>query len=122
MNKSILLVDDDMQVLISTSLLLESMGFKVKTVEDATEALNILKKEGDKFDIVLLDIMMPAITGDMIMEEVQEDIKKDKYRVIIQSGQMDDDMMEKIFRLGAKDYISKPYNYSHLKNTLHKYL
>ncbi len=122
MKKNILLVDDDINVLISTKLLLEAMGHEVKSSEGGYEALELLTNESENIDVVLLDIMMPDLTGDLVMEELQEQIKQQKFQIIIQSGQMDENMKEKIFRLGAKDYIAKPYNYTSLKNTLEKYI
>ncbi len=104
----ILFVDDEKFCLVSGKVILESAGFEVVTASCGTEALEVLRKE--KFDLVLLDLMMPDIYGGEILLEIKSDKKIADVPIILQSGASDQSEIHKIISLGAAGYIIKPYN------------
>jgi CheY-like chemotaxis protein len=77
--KKILVVDDEQDTLISMKMLLENSGYVVNTVVSGKDALNLLKKE--KFDLVLLDVMMPEMSGREVLEKIRADSKLKKQNV-----------------------------------------
>lgn len=107
---NILLVDDDLQVLSTTTMLLESQKFNVIKAEGGVEAIEKINNEASKLDLILLDIMMPDLNGIEVLNEVKEIIKKYDIKVIIQSGIDDKDRLQEALKLGATDHISKPYS------------
>jgi len=79
MVKKILIVDDEEDILTSVKMLLESAGYKIKTAMSGKEALRILHKES--FDLVLLDILMPKLSGRELLEMIRADPKLKKQKV-----------------------------------------
>jgi CheY-like chemotaxis protein len=73
MVKKILVVDDEMDILESVDMLLSKSGYDVKTVESGKKAIEFLKK--DNFDLVLLDILMPKMSGIQTLEQIRADPK-----------------------------------------------
>ncbi len=105
MNKTIALVDDDRNILTSVSILLESEGFTVTTYTDGAEALEGLSAK--PADLAVLDIKMPRMDG---MELLQR-LRKQSDMPIIFLTSKDDEVDELLgLRMGADDYIKKPFS------------
>lgn len=105
MEYTILVVDDEKEIRELLRLYLENAGYKVIEAEDGQQALNVLKEE--KFDLCLLDIMMPKVDGYHVLQELR---KENNLPVVILSAKGADN--EKILglNLGADDYMAKPFN------------
>jgi two-component system response regulator ChvI len=102
---TIALVDDDRNILTSVSIALESEGFKVKTYNDGAEALRGLSAQ--PVDLAVLDIKMPRMDG---MELLQRLRKSSAIPVIFLTSK-DDEVDELLgLRMGADDYIKKPFS------------
>ncbi|GAC1413069.1 MAG: hypothetical protein NVSMB66_4000 [Candidatus Doudnabacteria bacterium] len=105
--KKILLVEDEpfLSGMYKTKLGLE--GFEVSTAKDGEEALDKIKEE--KFDLILLDIMMPKINGFEVLKSIRKDPEKQTANVpvlmLTNLGQKSD--IEQGLLLGANDYIVK---------------
>lgn len=102
---SILVAEDDPNILTGLVDTIESEGYKVATATDGEEALRLYKKE--KFDLLLLDIMMPEISGYDVCKQIRsndEDIP-----IIMLTAKSEE--IDKVvgLQLGADDYISKPF-------------
>ncbi|GAB5388116.1 MAG: response regulator transcription factor [Alphaproteobacteria bacterium] len=105
MHANIALVDDDQNILTSVSMALESEGFTVKTFNDGEEALEGLVEF--PADMVVLDIKMPRLDG---METLQR-LREDSQVPVIFLTSKDDEVDEVIgLRMGADDYIKKPFS------------
>ncbi len=105
MNKTIALVDDDRNILTSVSIALEAEGFVVHTFADGLEALDGIKK--NPVDLIILDLKMPVMDG---MEMLSEIRKVSKIPVIILTSK-DDEIDEVLgLKMGADDYIKKPFS------------
>jgi two-component system, OmpR family, response regulator ChvI len=102
---TIALVDDDRNILASVSIALEAEGFRVKTFTDGTEALRALQSQ--PVDLAVLDIKMPRMDG---MELLQRLRKSSAIPVIFLTSK-DDEVDEVLgLRMGADDYIKKPFS------------
>ncbi len=105
MPSTIALVDDDRNILTSVSLALESEGFKVRSYNDSTKALDELLRQ--PADLAVLDIKMPRLDG---MEFLAKLRRKTTLPVIFLTSK-DDELDEVLgLRMGADDYITKPFS------------
>lgn len=105
MTYTIALVDDDRNILTSVSMALEAEGFKVRTYTDGAEALRGLTAQAA--DLAVLDIKMPRMDG---MELLQRLRKQSAIPVIFLTSK-DDEVDELMgLRMGADDYIKKPFS------------
>lgn len=100
--------------------LLSKMGFKVNSVINGKEAVEMVKKM--EFDIVLMDIQMPEMTGIEATIKIKEEIPVEHQPLIIAltANAMTEDR-ESCFRSGMVDYMSKPINLTILQNMLIKW-
>ncbi|MBT3358244.1 MAG: response regulator transcription factor [Rhodospirillales bacterium] len=105
MPHTIALVDDDKNILTSVSMALESEGFEVHTYRDGYEALDGLERH--PVDMAVLDIKMPRMNGMELLERIRQ---KGSLPVIFLTSKDDeiDEMMG--LRMGADDYIKKPFS------------
>lgn len=103
--KSILLVDDDKQIASVFQIALTSAGYKVTTANDGTSALNVAR--GQTFDLILLDEMMPDMSGNDVLRTLKEDEATKAMPAVILSNFGNNDMVKEALNLGAADYILK---------------
>lgn len=110
MAKKVLVVDDEKLIVKGIRFSLEQDGMEVDCAYDGEEAIEAAKKK--EYDVVLLDIMLPKLTG----FEVCQQIREFSSMPIIMLTAKDDDM-DKILGLeyGADDYITKPFNILEVK-------
>lgn len=101
--KKILIVEDEKSLSMALELKLSNSGFETKTASNGEQALELLKE--NKFNLVLLDLIMPNISGFDVLEEMFS--RKDKTPVIVLSnlGQKED--LERVKKLGVKKYFIK---------------
>lgn len=105
MNQTIALVDDDQNILTSVSMALEAEGFQVRTYKDGEDALRGLSRQ--PVDLAVLDIKMPRMDG---MELLQK-LRKSSHMPVIFLTSKDDEVDEVLgLRMGADDYIKKPFS------------
>ncbi len=105
MQQKIALVDDDQNILTSVSMALEAEGYDVDTYADGVAALSGIGRH--PVDLAVLDIKMPKMDGMELLSEIR---KKDRLPVIFLTSK--DDEVDEIlgFRMGADDYITKPFS------------
>ena len=105
MVQTIALVDDDRNILTSVSMTLEAEGFKVVTYKDGAEALREINRTPP--DLAVLDIKMPRMDGMELLDELR---KRSDLPVIFLTSK-DDEIDEAMgLRMGADDYIKKPFS------------
>jgi two-component system response regulator ChvI len=101
----IALVDDDRNILTSVSILLEAEGYEVKTFTDGASALVALSQQAP--DMAVLDIKMPRMDGMELLRRLRQ--KTDMPVIFLTSK--DDEVDEVLgLRMGADDYIRKPFS------------
>jgi len=109
----ILAVDDEKIFREVLSRLLSQQGHEVTTAEDGFKALNIVAEHA--FDIILLDMQMPGLNGDEILQQLKNDPKSSHIPVIMISAVDEIHTIVKCIEIGAEDYIIKPFNAQILK-------
>ncbi len=118
--KKILIVDDEEDLRVVLTFRLESAGFEVITAHNGMEALKVAKKESP--DLVLLDVMMPFIDGYEVCEILKSGQDTEKIPIIILTAKKTVGDMDHAFRVGADDFMSKPYDSGELINKIKKFL
>jgi DNA-binding NtrC family response regulator len=118
MSARILIVDDEEIVIRSCLRILAGDEFQVESVQDGREALK--KIEENPYDVVILDIMMPNIDGLEVLRRVKE--THPNVDVIMITGLSQVDTAVQAMKLGAFDYISKPFEPDELKLVVYRAL
>ena len=119
-NKKILIVDDNKLNLKVTSKLLEPYHIETTLLESGEECIDIIK-EGVKFDLILLDQMMPGLDGTETLKKLKE-IDGFSIPVVVLTADAIQGQKEKYLSDGFNDYISKPIDKNELNRVLKKYL
>lgn len=106
-NQTILIIDDDPFILEMYVLKFKECGFHIETAKDGKDGLQKIRDL--KPDIVLLDVVMPALDGFEVLRTLNKEKMLEQTRVILLTnlGQKDD--VERGLKLGAKDYIIKAH-------------
>ena len=104
----ILVVDDDPANLELLARRLARTGYKSECVNNGQAALDLLEER--RFDLILLDHMMPGMTGLEVLENLKHNPRLRTIPVIMLSAADDVDLMVQCVLHGAEDYISKPFN------------
>ena len=110
MARKVLVVDDEKNIVKGIRFSLEQEGFEVTSAYDGEEALNEARK--NEFDIILLDLMLPKLTGLEVCQQIRE---FSNVPIIMLTAKGED--MDKIMGLeyGADDYVTKPFNILEVK-------
>ena len=113
MGKKVLVVDDEKLIVKGIRFSLEQDGMEVDCAYDGEEALQMAREHA--YDIILLDIMLPKLTGFEVCQQIRE---FSNVPIIMLTAKGDD--MDKILGLeyGADDYITKPFNILEVKARL----
>jgi len=101
----LLLAEDDIQLVDMYKRKFELEGFDVHIAENGEEAINQL--ETFTPDLVLLDIMMPKVSGLEVLRSIRENPKQKDILVVILTNLGNESTSEEIYKLGATDYIVK---------------
>ena len=112
MNKKIILAVDDNQQNLSVLAGMLMSKYKVSFAHNGETALKALSKMTP--DLILLDIMMPEMTGYEVCEKIKSDNKLKDIPIIFLTARTETDDMVKGFDLGAVDYITKPFSHREL--------
>lgn len=109
---TILIVDDEpINLELVTAVFADSSNIIVFTAQDGLEALEIIKKKVP--DLIILDLRMPRMTGLEVLEYLKSDPSTLTVPVIVLSG--DEEERKKALKMGASDFISKPFDTEELK-------
>jgi CheY-like chemotaxis protein len=109
----LLVADDSETVLLMLQRRLEMEGYEVITATDGFQALERLKEAGKKQpDVILLDAMMPNMSGTEVLEELKS--QGSKIPVLMISAHLDANEPDRMRSLGATDCIPKPFEWEDL--------
>jgi len=114
----IIIVDDDVRLRGLLQRFLEEQGFQVKTVEDARQMNKAFDRE--LYSLMVLDLMLPGGDGLQVLEELKRMNKQDGVIIISAKDALDDKI--KGLKLGADDYLAKPFHLSELGARLYSIL
>lgn len=116
MSKKILAVDDENDVLLVVKTALQAEGFDVVTASNGSEALEKVISESP--DAVILDVMMPGITGFQVLEKIRADERTARLPVIMLTGVSDKSKIRDALAAGTDYYIVKPFTFQDLLTKL----
>ncbi len=116
--ESILIVDDDLNLCLALKDELIEVGYDVNFVNDGDQALNYL--ESSTPDLILLDLKMPNKDGFEVLKELNQ--KNIKIKVIVLTAYADVKSAIDSAKMGANDFIAKPYDFDELLITIRKVL
>ena len=119
-NKKVLLVDDNKINLKVAERLLESYGIKTESVDSGFACLDKIKA-GEKYDLIMLDDMMPRMSGVETLKKLKE-IPGFNMKVIALTANALTGMKEKYLADGFDNYLAKPINKDELNKIINKYL
>ena len=108
MSASILVADDEPNIVLSLEFLLKQAGFRVRTVSDGEAALAAIAQEPP--DLVLLDVMIPGRDGYAVCQEIRSNPAWRGMRIIMLTAKGGDIQREKGLSLGADEYVTKPFS------------
>ena len=117
----VLIVDDELDILESVEMLVQTLGHETETTTDGNKAVSLLKKGA--YDLVLLDILMPKISGIKTLEKIRADPKLKNQKVafltVVSPSKTG---AEEIKKLNPIDYMEKPIDNAVFKKKIQKIL
>ena len=117
MSHKILVVDDDILVLEALEELLKSSGYEVRVATRGQEALEIVEKE--HFDLLILDVVMPKMTGFDVCREVRKrDDEMSTVKIIMLTAKTEARSAEIRTECGCDLYLTKPIDPDRLKGLI----
>ena len=108
MGKKILIADDEPNIVVSLEFLMKQRGYVVKVVGNGEDALNAVGEFGP--DLILLDVMMPRMSGYDLCQKVRENPAWQGIRIIMLSAKGRDVEVTKGMAVGADAYVTKPFS------------
>ncbi len=120
MSHSVLVVDDEPNIVVSLEFLMKKAGYDVRTAKDGNEALSAI--EAHVPDLVLLDVMMPGQSGFNLCQTIRANPDWANIRIIMLTAKGREVEREKGMALGADDYITKPFSTREVVERVRQYL
>lgn len=114
--KNILVIDDEIEICNLIKNALRNQNYKV-TIKNS--AIDISKEQLNKFDLILLDVMMPTIDGFTLCKTIRDEV--DCPIIFVTAKTMEEDVLEG-FSIGADDYIKKPFSILELRARVEAHL
>jgi DNA-binding response OmpR family regulator len=115
--RRLLVVDDNEDNRDMLARRLRRRGYNVVTADSGAEALGLISSE-QSFDAVLLDVMMPNITGLEVLSKLRQRWTKEQLPVLMATARSDSEDVVEALRLGANDYVTKPINLDEVVSAL----
>src|SRR6516164_3597811 len=118
--KTVLVVDDEQDILDLVRFRLEHDGYRVITASDGEAGLALAQAE--RPDLCILDVMIPKLTGLEVLAHLRADPTTTDIRVILLTARGQDADIDRGFELGAHDYVTKPFSPKELRRRVHAQL
>ena len=118
--ETLLVIDDETIILDVTKELLQTLGYQVITAQNGHEAIEIYKPNSDRIDLILLDMIMPGMSGGETFEALKSlnpDVK-----VILASGYTQNKYVTDILDKGCRHFVQKPYHLSDISMKIREVL
>ena len=120
MERTVLIIEDEKLIIVSTQMVLEAAGFRVESATNGEEG--ITKARDLRPDLVLLDIMMPGIDGWETLTRLKRDAETSEIPVIIFTAREHARGHQKSTEMGAADYFRKPFEPDELIDLVEKHI
>lgn len=122
MSIHILVIDDERIWLQNLEFTLKRKGYAVTNTDSGREGLQLILNDPHKFDIILLDLMMPDMDGLEVLHALQPILQIRNFPIIMQTGTQEDKYIIEAFKLGALCCLRKPYSHQVLCPLLERIL
>lgn len=119
-SETILFIDDEEMIIEIAEELLAQLGYTVLTARSGKEAIEIYGQQRKQIDIVVLDMVMPDMSGAMTFDRLKE--MSPEVKVLLSSGYSIDGQATEILNRGCNGFIQKPFNLQTLSRKLRKIL
>jgi two-component system, OmpR family, alkaline phosphatase synthesis response regulator PhoP len=106
--KKILIVDDEKALVSLVALHMQTSGYEVFIANDGWSAIDICKH--DKPDLIILDLMLPKLSGWEVCRRIREDNGLKDIAILMLSARSETDDKVRAFDVGADDYVTKPFS------------
>ena len=117
-NEKILIVDDSKEIRNILSTFLKEEGFEVYTAENGKKALDLTKEK--VIDLIITDLRMPEMDGTQLTKKMKEE--RPRIGIIIMTAYTSIYTEGDIRKIGADDYISKPFEFANLSEKIERVL
>ncbi len=107
MQRTVLIIEDEKLIIVSTQMVLEAAGFRVESATNGEDGITKAKSEAP--DLILLDIMMPGIDGWETLTRLKRDQATAGIPVVIFTAREHSRGHQKSTEMGAADYFRKPF-------------
>jgi DNA-binding response OmpR family regulator len=105
---SVLVAEDEPNIVLSLQFIMKKAGLDVRVAEDGDQAVREMEKRTP--DVVLLDIMLPKRDGFSVCETIKGNAEWSNVKVIMLTAKSRDEDKQRAMELGADDYITKPFS------------
>jgi len=119
-NETVLLVDDENMVIEGCREMLTKMGYNVSIARNGKDAIEIYKENQDKIDMVIIDMIMPELSGGETYDRLKE--MNPDINVLLSSGHSINGQANEILERGCNGFIQKPFNINVLSMKLREIL
>ena len=120
MEKTILVVEDEQQILDLINEICKDLNYKVLCAKDGESALDIAKANVP--DMVLLDVLLPKMSGHQVCKSLKSDPATSRTKVMMISGMSQSSDLQKVREAGADAFLPKPFSYDQLADYIKKLL
>ena len=120
MERTVLIIEDEKLIIVSTQMVLEAAGFRVESATNGEDG--IAKARSLSPDLILLDIMMPGIDGWETLTRLKRDAETANIPVIIFTAREHARGHQKSSEMGAADYFRKPFEPDELIELVEKHV
>jgi two-component system cell cycle sensor histidine kinase/response regulator CckA len=114
--ETVLLVDDEDMIIDVAQRMLDKLGYKVFTARDGKEAVEVFRKHKEKIDVIVLDMIMPKMSGGEAFDQMKKIVPDIK--VLLSSGYSINGQASEILNRGCNGFIQKPFNLQNLSKSL----
>ena len=115
-----MIVDDEKDILFSVEQVLKTCNYEIISIDSGEKCLDYLKR-GDIPDLIILDIMMPVLSGWEVQRRLERNFEWKNIPIIFLTARTTEAAKEMCIRLG-EDYITKPFDVEDLKKRVKKVL
>jgi len=119
-SETLLIVDDEKSVLDVTKEILESLGYTVYSAENGEKAIKIYKEKKDEIHLILLDMIMPGLSGNETFDRIKE--INPSAKVVLSTGYSLNIQAQRIMDKGCDGFLYKPFDMVQLSTKIHEVL
>lgn len=117
---TILLVDDEPTVLAVSKAIIESLGYAVHAVQNGEEAIALYREKKDDIDLVILDMIMPGLSGSDTFDRIRE--INPTATIILSSGYSLNEQARRIMEKGCRGFLQKPFDVTYISRKIREAL